>query len=239
VLVTGAAGGVGSALVAELVHRGATVMATDIDDHRLAEVTARHPPDSAIPVPADLTDPSSCRGLVDRVTASRGRLDAVVNNAALLRSGALDSFPVEAFDEMVAVNLRAPFLISQVAFGWMADHGGGRIVNVASVGARDGGGSLDVAAYTTVKSGLLGMTKAFAKFGAPHGILVNTVLPGGIDTAMIATARADSTRRRDDIPAGRLATPSEIAHLICWLCSHENTYCAGAAIDVNGGRYLP
>ena len=108
----------------------------------------------------------------------------------------------------------------------MAEHGGGRIVNIASVGARDGGGSLDVAAYTTVKSGLLGMTKAFAKFGAPKGILVNTVLPGGIATQMITASAGDAERRRPDVPIGRLADPAEIARLVCWLCQRgEHILC--------------
>jgi NAD(P)-dependent dehydrogenase (short-subunit alcohol dehydrogenase family) len=239
VLVTGAAGGVGGALVEAFVARGASVVATDIDVSRLpASVVHRPGAGSVTTIAADLSDPQACRDLIAHAVVQFGRLDALVNNAALLRMAPLASFSIDAFDEMVAVNLRAPFVLTQAAFEWMSEHGGGRIVNIASVGARDGGGSLDVAAYTTVKSGLLGMTKAFAKFGAPMGILVNTVLPGGIATPMIAAAAGDADRRRPDVPIGRLADPAEIARLVCWLCSPENTYCAGASIDINGGRYL-
>jgi acetoacetyl-CoA reductase len=84
---------------------------------------------------------------------------------------------------------------------------------------------------------LLGLTKAFAKFGAPFGVLVNAVLPGGIGTQMIE-APAEGGALRSDVPLGRLASPDEIAKLVLWLCSEENTYCVGAAVDINGGRYL-
>jgi 3-oxoacyl-[acyl-carrier protein] reductase len=85
----------------------------------------------------------------------------------------------------------------------------------------------------------LGLTKALAKFGAPLGILVNSVLPGGIDTAMVAGDKSGGADRpRPEVPIGRLSSPSEIAKLIRWLCSVENTYCVGASIDINGGRYL-
>jgi NAD(P)-dependent dehydrogenase (short-subunit alcohol dehydrogenase family) len=240
VVVTGAAGGVGSALTAEFARTGATVVMADHDraglDRVVCQLGASAP---VLPIVTDLRDPSACHALIETAVSELGRVDALVNNAALLRSGPFDTFGVEEFDEMVAVNMRAPFLLCQSAFSWMESNGGGRIVNVASVGARDGGGALSVAAYTATKSAILGLTKALAKFGAPLGILVNSVLPGGIDTAMVAGDKSGGADRpRPEVPIGRLSSPSEIAKLIRWLCSVENTYCVGASIDINGGRYL-
>lgn len=240
VIVTGAAGGVGSAAVADLLRAGAAVAAVDRDRVGLEQLRDRFEDhERLLPIVVDLSDPAECQGVIRSTTAAFGRLDGLVNNAALLLAGSFETFSVEDFDRLVEVNFRAPFLLSQASFAWMRAHGGGRIVNVASVAARDGGGSLDVAAYTATKSALLGMTKTLAKFGAPHGILVNAVLPGGIDTSMVAGEKSGGDARpRPDIPLGRLSRPEEIAALIRWLCSPENTYCAGASIDINGGRYL-
>jgi 3-oxoacyl-[acyl-carrier protein] reductase len=240
VIVTGAAGGVGSALTTEFVQSGATVALVDRDHEALARVMRRLGPSAHLfPIPADLADPSDCHLAIETTLSKLGRIDALVNNAALLRAGPFTTFSVDEFDQLVAVNMRAPFLLCQSAFAWMGEHGGGRIVNVASVGARDGGGSLDVAAYTATKTAILGLTKALAKFGAPLGILVNAVVPGGIDTAMVAGPNSGGDDRpRPQIPIGRLSSPTEIAKLIRWLCSAENTYCVGASIDINGGRYL-
>jgi 3-oxoacyl-[acyl-carrier protein] reductase len=225
---------------AEFARTGATVVMADHDraglDRVVCQLGASAP---VLPIVTDLRDPSACHALIETAVSELGRVDALVNNAALLRSGPFDTFGVEEFDEMVAVNMRAPFLLCQSAFSWMESNGGGRIVNVASVGARDGGGALSVAAYTATKSAILGLTKALAKFGAPLGILVNSVLPGGIDTAMVAGDKSGGADRpRPEVPIGRLSSPSEIAKLIRWLCSVENTYCVGASIDINGGRYL-
>ncbi|HXA31401.1 MAG TPA: SDR family NAD(P)-dependent oxidoreductase [Acidimicrobiales bacterium] len=240
VIVTGAAGGVGSALSAQLVQSRTIVVLADHDRQGLDRLVGQLGAGaSVLPIVTDLRDPSACHALIETAVSELGRIDALVNNAALLRSGPFGTFEVEDFDEMVAVNIRAPFLLCQSAFGWMENNGGGRIVNVASVGARDGGGALSVAAYTATKSAILGLTKALAKFGAPLGILVNSVLPGGIDSAMVAGDRSGGADRpRPEVPIGRLSSPVEIAKLIAWLCSPENTYCVGASIDINGGRYL-
>ena len=161
----------------------------------------------------------------------------LVNNAAVLHRTPLEEFSIEEFDHTVAVNLRAAFLLSQALAPRMAERGWGRIVNVSSIGARDGRLSHG-AVYAATKAGLLVLTRSFARAYGGSGVTVNAIAPGGVDTEMSASMAPDVRARfLEDIPAGRFCSPDEVASVVAFLCSEAAAFVNGATVDVNGGWY--
>jgi NAD(P)-dependent dehydrogenase (short-subunit alcohol dehydrogenase family) len=236
-LVTGAAGGLGSAIVKQYVSQGVSVVACDRDDESLSPLASELGPDDPVHFCAvDLADTSVGELLVEATVAAFGRIDILVNNAAVLHRMPLEEVSSEVFDEIMAVNLRAPFLLSRAALREMRQQRSGRIINVSSIAARTGGSS-DVFPYAASKGGLVALTKAFAKVAGRDNVLVSAVLPAAIDTPMISDGFEQHTLDSitGEIPLGRLSQPSEIAQAVLWLSSDAASYVNGASIDVNGG----
>jgi 3-oxoacyl-[acyl-carrier protein] reductase len=222
-LVTGAARGIGLAISDALMAAGTEVVSVDI-------LEQEERPGVRI-VQADLADPAECA----RVLEQAGRVDVLVNNAAILHQKPLGEFTLAEFDETVAVNLRAPFLLSQGVVEGMAERRFGRIVNISSIGARHGGLSHS-GVYAATKAGLVALTKAFARFYGEHGITANAVLPGGVASPMAAFVEPDAMKRYlAQIPLGRYAQPREIAAVVAFLASDAASFVTGATVDVNGG----
>jgi NAD(P)-dependent dehydrogenase (short-subunit alcohol dehydrogenase family) len=222
-LVTGSARGIGRAIVGALVDAGHVVVGVDRlpqDDDRLARAFE-----------ADLADPA----VPARIAAEVGRVDVLVNNAAVLVSMPFAEMPVADFDRTIAVNLRAPYLLCQAFGRGMVSRGWGRIVNVASIAARTGGVT-NVSAYAASKGGLVALTKSLARELGPGGVTVNAVAPGAIDTPMSADIPPAARERFiDDIPLGRFAGPGEVASVVAFLAGDGASWINGATIDVNGG----
>jgi 3-oxoacyl-[acyl-carrier protein] reductase len=234
-LVTGAARGVGEAVAIALAVDGASIAVLDRDAAALDGVVKRIGP-SSLALTADLADVDRCEEAVAATVARFGRLDILVNNAAILTRTPLEKLTVSQFDLIIAVNLRAPLFLARAAMRAMRANPGGRIVNVASIAARTGGFG-DVHAYAASKGGLVTLTRSLARDGARDGILVNAVLPANVDTPMVRDAFPESERERiaSASPLGRMSTPQEIASLVVWLCQPGSSYVTGAAFDVNGG----
>ncbi len=238
VIVTGAAGGLGRAVADGFGAQGARLVLCDLDAAalRLAGKDLATPPDRLLALAADLREPAACEALVDTAADHFGQIDVLVNNAAVLHRMPVEQVTPEVFDEVMAVNLRAPFFLARAALRHMRPAGWGRIINIASVAARTGGAS-DVFPYAASKGGLVTLTKSLAKLAAGDGVLVNAVLPAGIDTSMITegfSAEAIEAIVRQ-IPLGRLSPPSEMAGIVLWLASDAAGYVTGASFDVNGG----
>lgn len=225
-LVTGSAQGIGLACAVALAATGHRVIGVDVSAHD-GEVFDRT-------VKVDLSDPAACRGLIDEI----GRVDVLVNNAAILHEVPIGEFTVDQFDQTLAVNLRAPFLLSQAASVGMAERGWGRIVNVASVAARTGGLS-DSAVYAASKAGLVSLTRSFARHLGGSGLTANAINPGGIATPMANAQFERSSELLDrvlaQIPAGRLGEGREVAAVVSFLASEEAAFVNGVTVDVNGG----
>ena len=241
VLVTGATGGLGVAIARRFADHGARLLLTDLQPDRLIDLASSFDPDSPLFItkPADLTDPAVCEPLVELAIERFGRIDILINNAALLGRAPLESITPTLFDRVIAVNLRAPFLLSQAAMAVMRRQQSGRIVNVSSMAARTGGTS-DVFVYAASKAGLLSLTRSLAKIGAPDNIRVNAILPANIESPMLRDSFPQDVLDQvlEQIPLGRTARPSEVAELVLWLASDASSYVTGASWDINGGWFM-
>ncbi len=240
-IVTGAARGLGAATAHELSRQGARVVICDIDG-ALAEGVAddiRKEGRDALALRVDVSKIPELDALVKAAVDRYGRLDILVNNAAICPRIPVDDMTEEKFDQIVAINLKSVFFLSRAAGNAMKPGKWGRIVNVSSVGGRTGGIYASTV-YAATKAGVMSMTKAFARHFAPHGIIVNCVAPGSVDTRLMADLSPESLQGTiEGVPLKRLADPLEIARVIAFLASDGASYMTGAILDVNGGAMMP
>jgi NAD(P)-dependent dehydrogenase (short-subunit alcohol dehydrogenase family) len=231
VIVTGAAGGIGQAIVERFRSAGSRVIAVDIDTTRLAHLAD----DKQVAlVEADVSSGEDA----DRIIATAtGRLDVLVNNAAVLdRLAPVDETTDEQWRHVLEINLTGPFLLCARAVPRMLEQGGGVIVNIGSLAALRGGRA--GAAYTASKHGLLGLTRNIAATLGNRGIRANTLCPGGIPTGMARGGQVSergatlSGRDRDRPGPGK---PEEIASVAAFLASDESSRINGAELAVDGG----
>ena len=234
VVVTGAANGIGLATATRLAEAGARVCAVDREQ-------APTPPDGDAIV-VDLAELDSLPDVVAEAERCVGPLDALINVAGIWEPQRSLEVSPHLLRHTLAVNLEAPILLAAAASRGMADRGYGRIVNVTSVHARVS--AIEGLAYDTSKAGLEGATRTLGVELAPHGVLVNAVAPGFVDTRMGRTDGKDVLEtepfRRSYVEEGRLplrrsARPAEIADCILWLAGPGNTYVAAQTLTVDGG----
>ncbi len=234
-LVTGAARGIGLAIVTRLVRDGARVALVDLDRAGV-EAAAKPFGGEALALAADVTRTADVERAVRAVTERWGRLDVAVNNAGITGGSKLTwETTDEEWHRVLAVDLTAVFLVSRAAVRVMLGQGSGRIVNIASVAGKEGNPTL--APYSTAKAGVIGFTKALAKEVATKGILVNAIAPAMIETDMVRQMSAETVDMlRAKIPMGRIGRPEEVAALVAWLASDECSFSTGAVYDISGGR---
>jgi 3-oxoacyl-[acyl-carrier protein] reductase len=239
VLITGAAGGLGQALASAFADQGCRILASDVDAHGMRQLVARlsERQGEVLAVEADLRDVEACARLVDTAVSAWGALDILVNNAAIIGRASLDEVSADLFDQVMDVNVRAPLFLARAAIRHMRGRRDGRIINVASMAARTGGGYPGLTCYAASKGAMLSLTKALARAAAEDGILVNAVLPSNIDSPMLwgAFAAEDIARTVASIPLHRPAQAAEVAELVVWLASSASSYVTGACWDINGG----
>jgi NAD(P)-dependent dehydrogenase (short-subunit alcohol dehydrogenase family) len=237
-IVTGAARGLGRAAAERLHERGASV-AVNVRDRGRAESLASSIGENVLAVPGDIAAAGVPEEIV-RLTIERfGRIDILVNNAALARSTRFPDLSAEEWRQAIEVNLTAPFLLTKAALPAMKAQNYGRIINVSSSAGRMVS-TLGGAHYTASKAGLLGLTRASAKELGKFGITVNAVCPGMIDTELTRENATDDllTRLAASYPVPRLGTALEVADLICFAASEEAGYITGASFDINGGDLM-
>jgi NAD(P)-dependent dehydrogenase (short-subunit alcohol dehydrogenase family) len=235
-VITGAARGVGRAMVGAFVAAGARVVAADRDEAGLAGTCAPFG-DSVLAVTADVSTEEGAASIVVGATGGFGSLSFCVNNAAVAPHTSLMEETAHVWDTVYAVNCRGTFLMTQRAGRVMIGQGqGGRIVNFSSgVSSR---GSAGAAAYASSRAATESFSRVAAIELAPHGILVNCVSPGLIDTQPkpLPPAMAETLGRRiPNLPLARPGEPEEVVNAVLWLCSDAASYVTGTILHVDGG----
>ena len=232
-LVTGASGGIGAAVARALHARGAAVGLSGTREDPL-EALAGELGERAHVLPCDLSDADAVNALPKRAVEAMGAVDVLVNNAGVTRDNLFMRMSEEEWATVIEVNLTAAFRLSKGVLRGMMKARWGRIVNVSSVvGATGNPGQGN---YAASKAGLVGMSKSLAYEVASRGITVNAVAPGFIATAMTDKLSDEQRAKIDDqIPAGRMGTPEEIAAACLYLASPEAAYVTGTVLHVNGG----
>ncbi|MFI8632372.1 SDR family NAD(P)-dependent oxidoreductase [Microbacterium sp. NPDC077663] len=243
-VVTGGVSGIGAAAVKRLLIAGAEVVVVDanpaVEELRVGD-DALDAHLSGIRV--DLAHSDDVRRASSTILERFGRVDVLVNSAGInpKHTGGkyqAEDIPLEIWEAVLAVNLTAPFLLMAALLPQMKERGWGRVVNVASSAAL-GRPPVASAYYVASKAGVLGLTRCVAEEAAPHGVTVNSVLPGPTRTGLTALSSAETiSELSKGIPVGRYAEPDEIASMIDYLCSDAAAFVTGATVAVDGGSVM-
>lgn len=238
-LVTGASRGIGRAVAVALAQAGARVFLVARTEQHLKQVEAEivQAGGSAAWLVGDVADPAFPREAVGACTERLGGLDILVNNAGISNPGASADYSFADWEQILRVNLTAPFLFSQAAAEWMMNHGGGRIIQMASMFGLSGEPGL--AAYCATKGGLIQLTRSLAIEWARYNIQVNAVAPGYFETDMIEAGRGDAAVEEAmlrKIPSRRFGNPEELGPLCVYLASGVSGFMTGEVIVMDGGQ---
>ncbi|HEX7684882.1 MAG TPA: beta-ketoacyl-ACP reductase [Trinickia sp.] len=239
--VTGGMGGLGAAISRRLHDAGMTVAMSHSEHNDHVSTWLMHERDAGRRFHAyalDVADFDSCERCAQRVQADLGPVDVLINNAGIVRDATFARMTKREWDEVMRTDLDALFNVTKQFFTGMLERRFGRIVNIGSVnGSR---GAYGQANYASAKAGIHGFTRTLALESARHGVTVNTVSPGYLDTAMLASIPQDVMEKKvlPQIPVGRLGRPDEVAALIAFLCSEDAAFITGADLAVNGGMHM-
>jgi len=225
-IVTGASGGIGRAIAAELRRSGFLVFGMDVEVPD--DVEWHH-------VHADVSDEASVDAAIEEVVSTVASIEVLVNNAGVLIMGSLSDAPVEHFDRQFAVNVRGPFLVTQKVLPHMP--AGARIINLASELAYLG--RAEHSAYCATKGAIISMTRSWARELAPR-ILVNAVAPGPVDTPLLAFDQLTDEQKQLELrnPLGRIGCPEEVAHVVSFLAGEGSSFITGQCISVDAGAAM-
>ncbi len=248
-VVTGGSSGIGRAVALAFAREGARVAVADVQEaprrgkyHETDVRTStadeiRGLGGEALFVQADCASEEDLRQLMDRTVARFGGLDILVNNAGIHIPGGIEALPVEDWDRVVGLNLRGPFLATKLALPHLKQSRHGRVIHIASVHAYGGGAG---PAYAPAKAALVNLTRDTAVEVGRHGITVNAICPGYVETAIqdyLTPEQIEACRQRTPLP--RLGRPADIAHAAVFFASDDAEWVTGASLVVDGGFTAP
>ena len=240
-LVTGAMGGIGTAICQQLADAGYKVVAAyhpqfDNKDEWLKEQEAAGYKDF-VAVSGDVADQASCEEMVADAVAKAGPIDILVNNAGITRDRMFAKLERAQWDAVINTNLGSVFNMTKPVLNGMVERGWGRVINISSVnGVKGQAGQTN---YSAAKAGEIGFTKALAQEVAAKGVTVNAICPGYIGTKMVTAIREDVLKGIiDSVPMKRLGKPEEIGGLVVYLASDLAGFMTGATLNINGGLYF-
>ena len=235
-VVTGGSKGLGSAIALSLAEAGADIAVVSRSHNQKLEKDICGLGRRYCHIAADLTRRDQTREVIPAVTEKMGDVNILVNNAGIIRRASAKDYTEDDWDATLEIDLNAAFILSQAAGRIMLKNGRGKIINVASVIAFQGG--LNVAAYSVAKNGIAGLTKALANDWAKHGINVNALSPGFFATELTESLQKDPVRSRSitaRIPAGRWGEPEDLAGAVVFLASAAADFIHGVVLPVDGG----
>jgi 3-oxoacyl-[acyl-carrier protein] reductase len=238
VVVTGAAGTMGLAVVRMMLEDGAQVALVDVDAMRL-DGMIRFLRGATLAVPCDVSDSGAVKQAHLQVEKMLGPVDILVNNAGILGNEKAEATPDAEWRRVMAVNLDGAFYWARAVLPAMKQRGWGRIINVGSLAAKTGGLTAGTA-YATSKGALASLTFSLARETAAHGITVNAIAPAYVKTPMVTEQLNEQQRRHllAQIPVGRFCEPEEFAHAVRFLASPLAGFITGEVLDVNGGLHM-
>lgn len=235
-IVTGGGQGIGLTVAERMLASGGKVSVWDRDQKLVDALAARFPATQLQVLNVDIGDLASVEAATARVVAQFGRIDILVNNAAIVGPNANTwEYPPQAFMDVVHIGLVGTFFVSRTVIPHMIAQNYGRIVNLSSVAGKEG--NPGAPAYSSTKAGVLALTKSMGKELATYNISVNAVTPAVAKTTMAMSQAPDFLKMiLAKIPRGRMLELSEAAAMICWLATEENSFTTGAVFDLSGGR---
>jgi 3-oxoacyl-[acyl-carrier protein] reductase len=240
VFVTGANSGIGAATVTRFLESGAKVVGADIA-YPSVEISKINSEENPVKIHLDIKKAKDVTQVINLVAETYGRLNVAVNAAGILRLYPILEQKEEDWDEVMAVNVKGVLFVCQAAMKVMMKQNSGSIVNIGSTSGITGG-ALAGADYSASKAAVICLTKSFAKAGAPYGIRVNSIAPGGINTPMseIYYEKFPEAMKRyvATHPMKRWGEPGEVASAIVFLASDEASYMTGTCMHVNGGSLM-
>ncbi len=239
-LVTGASRNIGRAMALDLADAGAAVVVNAVRAREEAEAVAREIEGrggKAMVVLADVTDPTAVRAMVEAAVKRFGRLDILINNAAVRGERSLEAMELAEFRSVVSLILEGAFLCCQAALPYLKSSDGAAVVNIGGMTGHSG--AAERVHVVAGKAGLAGLTKGLAMELSPAGITVNCVVPGLIDTVRAPAANLPAVHRHNPPLVGRRGHPEEVAAMVRLLAGPQGRFITGQTIHVNGGAYMP
>ena len=240
-IVTGAGRGIGRAIALVLAKNSAKMTISDIDRENAGKVCAEITAEGgeALAVQTNVADELQVQALVRQCLDRFGRIDILVNNAGIVSVGPVTEITPETWDRVMAVNLRGVFLCCRAVFPFMMAQRSGKIINIASVAGKRGGGLLGNSCYAASKGGVIAFTKGIAREAGPYGINVNAICPALTDTEMTGGLTAKQREAiLQSMPLGRAGKPEDIAAAVCFLASDAAAFITGEIMDVDGGLMM-
>lgn len=237
-IITGAAQGIGKAIAKQFVEMGGKAVIVDINAETAAKACEEL--GNAVYYTVDLSNGDEVVRVFEQIAAEQGKIDVLINNAGIVNTDDFDKLEKSAWDKVLAVDLTAVFLTCQVIFKHMVANGGGRIVNVASIAGKVGGGYLGTAAYAAAKAGVISLTKSVAKAGSDKNIYCNSLCPAYTKTPLTASRLSGEKEEKvlQSMTLHRAAAPEEVANAILFLASDAASFIQGENLNCDGGLLM-
>lgn len=237
-IVTGAAQGIGKAIAKQFVEMGGKAVIVDINPEVAAKACEEL--GNAVYYTVDLGNGEEVVRVFEQIVKEQGKIDVLINNAGIVNTDDFDKLKKEDWEKILAVDLTAVFLTCQVVLKHMVEMGGGRIVNVASIAGKVGGGYLGTAAYAAAKAGVLSLTKSVAKAGSAHNVYCNSLCPAYTKTPLTASRLTGEKEEKvlGAMALHRAATPNEVANGVLFLASDAASFVQGENLNCDGGMLM-